>query len=220
MVILPGFRRKTLICSCSFRSFFGPLTGDTSHGMSGCLVFPGIWAENGRGVGMATARERSEFFLVDRESTTHVVHYFSRYFLRCCGTLRMFSVFCFVFTPGAYAHADPYASAFSIFRYYFVDICTLCKSPISMMHASDNWYLYRFAGSIYLHIGYMLYIYIGLWGCIIGPPSQKSTLFRLRLAVGQEAYHLCHVSKLGSITKSFQVSKNGDAATLWGYFGG
>ena len=64
---------------------------------------------------MATARERSEVFvfLVDIGSKTHVVHYFSRYFLRCCGTLRMFSVFCFVFTPGAHSHADPYASAFS-----------------------------------------------------------------------------------------------------------
>ena len=43
------------------------------------------------------------FFLVDIGSKTHVVHYFSRYFLRCCGTLRMFSVFCFVFMPGAHS---------------------------------------------------------------------------------------------------------------------
>ena len=138
MVILPGFQRKTLICSCSFRSFFGPLTGDTSHGMSGCLVFPGICSENGRGVGMATARERSEVFVFfccfccgsgqGVTSDTHVFHYFSRYFLRCCGTLRMFSVFCFVFMPGAHSHADPYASAFRRFRcYIYIHSRYLCN---------------------------------------------------------------------------------------------
>ena len=98
------------------------------------------------------------FFLVDIGSKTHVVHYFSRYFLRCCGTLRMFSVFCFVFMPGAHSHADPYSSAFSIFRYYFADICALCKSPMPAI-IDICIYLYLFAGSIYLHIVYMFYIY-------------------------------------------------------------